>query len=489
MSFRRYKTGLNRQQAMLMPPSVDDYVSEINTVRAIEAYVNSLDLAALNFKYTDEGSVLGGGPAYHPSVMLKLYLYGYMNRIRSSRRLEREARRNIELMWLLEGFKPSHTAIANFRKDNLKALKKTNSDFVQLCRELNLYGGEEVGIDGTFMNGNASKASIHTQDKLEKQLEQLDKSINEYMAALEQNDQSERDVKTEDTELPEKLVRLKERQNQVKARLEKIEQSGGTQVSETDPDARLLKKRGQVVAGYNVQIAVDSKNKLIVCHDVVNEGNDSQQLAPMAQKAKETLDVDNLVVDADKGYENHQQIKACEDANITPYVPLADKAAQTRNQGRFTHDQFTYDETTDCYQCPAEQTLNFQGIQNKNGKIQFKYASKASTCKDCKLKQQCLPQKTPHKSLYRWEHQSVIDKHRTRMELNGREHMKNRSGMAEHPFGIMKIQMGWLHFLMRGLDKVKAEMDLQMFSYNFQRVLKLVGIDAFKNHLKQRIVA
>jgi len=479
----RYKVGRNREQVDLLPPSLEEYVSPTNVVRAIEAYVESLDLRVLEFSHA-RNTGNEGQPAYPPSMLLKLYLYGYMNRIRSSRRLERETRINIELMWLLEDLKPSHATIANFRKDNLKGIKAVNKEFVQLCREMNLYGGEEVGIDGTFMHGNASKASIHLQEVLEKEAGRIEQSIEKYLAELEKTDLSEKDLpETEDAELPEKLKRLRERQSRCEARRKQLEASGEKQLSETDKDARLLNKRGQTIAGYNVQIVVDSKHKLLVCNEVVQDNNDTQQLEPMARKAKEILEVARLVVDADKGYENHQQIKACEAANITPYVPLADKAAPIREQGRFTHNEYTYDAQTDSYQCPAGQRLSRQGSQNKNGKIQNKYVSKAGTCKECELKQQCLPEKTQYKQLYRWEHQEVMDRHRTRMEKDGREHMKNRSGLVEHPFGIMKIQMGWLHFLMRGLEKVKAEMNLQMFSYNFQRVLKLVGIDAFKNHL------
>jgi len=486
MVSRRYKVGRNREQADLLPASLEEYVSGTNVVRAIDAYVESLDLTALEFSNTKNNGK-DGQPAYPPSMLLKLYLYGYMNRVRSSRRLERETQLNIELMWLLEDFKPSHATIANFRKDNLKGIKAVNKDFVQLCREMKLYGGEEVGIDGTFMHGNASKASIHPQEKLEKEAKKIEQSIENYLAELEKTDLSEKDLpKTEDAELPEKLKRLRERQSRCEERLKQLEASGEKQLSETDKDARLLNKRGQTIAGYNVQIAVDSKNKLLVCNEVVQDGNDTQQLEPMALKAKEILEVDSLVVDADKGYENHQQIKACEEANITPYVPLADKAAPIREQGRFTHNEYTYEAQTDSYECPTGQTLNRQGSQNKNGKIQHKYVSKASTCKECQLKQQCLPEKTKYKQLYRWEHEEVMDRHRARMEKDGREHMKNRSGLAEHPFGIIKIQMGWLHFLMRGLEKVRAEMNLQMLCYNFQRVLKLIGIDSFKNHLKTR---
>ena len=489
MSDRRYKTGLNRQQTMLLPPSVDEYVSETNTVRAVDAYVNTLDLERLGFTYTDAASALGGQPAFPPSALLKLYLYGYLNRIRSSRRLAREACRNLELIWLLQGFEPSHATIANFRKDNLDALKKTNRDFIEVCRELKLFGGEEVGIDGTFMQGNASKASIHREETLRKQAAKLEKEIDAYLAELERNDRDECDTPAEDAALAEKIERLRARQAQTQARLAQLEQSGATQLSETDPDARLLTKRGHTIAGYNVQIAVDAAHKLIVCHEVVNDGNDSQQLAPMAIKTKEILEVNHLVVDADAGYDNQEQIKTCVDTGITPYVPLADKDAQTRQAGRFVRGEFTYDAQADCYRCPMNQILVRQGSLNKNGKQLHKYASKASVCDHCEQRVHCLPDKTPYRQLYRWEHEEIIEAHRERMRQTGREHMKTRAALAEHPFGTLKNDMGWQHFLMRGLAKVRAEMALQVLGYNFKRVLNIIGIDAFAAYLEQRVMA
>jgi len=477
---------------MLMPPSIEDYVSETNLVRAIDVYVDALDMATLGFAYTDAGSELGGQPAYPPGSMLKLYLYGYENKIRSSRMLERETARNVELMWLLQGFTPSHAAIANFRKNNVDALKNVNRDFVRLCRELNLFGREEVSIDGTFMRGNASKASIHTQEKLEKRAPKLAQDIEKiekYFAQLEENDRSERDKPTEDPKLAQKLEKLKERQAKTKARLEKITESGATQVSETDEDARLLKKNGQVTAGYNVQIAVDNKHKLICAHEVTNDGNDSQQLAPMALKAKEALGVDRLKANADAGYENAPQLKECLDNGITPYVPLADKNAQVREQGRFERTEFTYHAESDSYQCPAGEVLKRSGSQKKSTKLSHKYAAKASVCKACPLAKKCLPEKTGYRQILRWEHEEIIEQHRQRMAQTGREQMKTRASCAEHPFGTMKESLGWRQFLMRGLDKVRAEMNLQVLAYNFKRVLNILGITAFKNHLNQRVMA
>jgi len=492
MSERRYKIGANRRQGMLMPPSIEDYVSETNLVRAIDAYVDSLDMTDLGFAYTDAGSELGGQPAYPPAAMLKLYLYGYENKIRSSRMLEREAGRNVELMWLLQGFTPSHTAIANFRKDNLKALKNVNREFVRLCRKLGLFGREEVSIDGTFIRGNASKASIHSQEKLERQQSKLGQEIEKiekYFTELEKNDRSERDKPSEDPQLGQKLEKLKEHQAKTKACLEKLAESGATQVSETDGDARLLKKNGQVVAGFNVQIAVDKKHKLICAHDVVNDGNDTQQLAPMAEKAKAVLEVETLKANADAGYANVQQIKECLDNGITPYVPLPDKNAQTRAEGRFERAEFSYNKESDCYQCPAGNMLKRSGSQKKGNKQSYKYAAKASVCKACPLAEKCLPEKTGYRQIYRWEYEEIIEQHRQRMIKSGRAQMLTRGSCAEHPFGTLKESLGWRQFLMRGLDKVRAEMDLQVLSYNFKRVLNILGITAFKFCLKQRVMA
>lgn len=496
MITRRYKVGQDRQQVSLLPPSLEEYVSDNSLVRAIDLYVDSLDLAALGFHNTETSNLRGDGqPAYSPNVLMKLYLYGYLNRLRTSRLLEREACLNVELMWLLQELKPSHATIANFRKRNLKAIKSVNRDFVKMCRELDLYGGTEVGIDGTFMHGNASKASIYTKDKLDKTAEWLAKEIaqiEDYFAQLEQNDAQEQDlppISTEDAALAEKLERLKTRQQRCHQRQETLEASGEKQLSETDPDARLLNKRGQTIAGYNVQIAVDSKYKLLLNAEVVTDGNDIQQLEPMALAAKEALGVDSLIVDADAGYDNPEQINNCLDNDITPYVPTVNREKAAKEKGRFSHSDFSYDAETDTYRCPEEQVLTFQGIQSKKSndgkkvKTNYKYASQSSVCATCPQRTKCLPEKTGYRQIYRSEYATVMEQHRARMKAEGKEHMRTRSALAEHPFGTMKIQMGWQHFLLRGLDKVRAEMDLQMLSYNFKRVFNLIGIAAFKNHL------
>lgn len=483
---RRYKQGADRHQNILFPPSIDEYVSENNVVRAIDAYVDTLDLRALGFNNTDLGSLQGGQPAYPPSSLLKLYLYGYMNKVRSSRMLEREAGRNLEVIWLISGLNPSHTVIANFRKDNLDALKAVNHDFVQLCRELNLFGNKEVGIDGTFVRGDASKGSIHTEKGLQQQLEKLNKQIDEYIEQIETNDKDEQDTITEDIALKEKLEQLKERQSQCQLDLAQLEKTGEKQLSKTDADARILRKKGQILAGYNVQIAVDSEHKLLVLCEVVNDGNDTKQLEPMAMAAMETLEVEKLEVDADAGYFDKAQIHACVEGGAIPYVPVPNKEKQQRESGRFERPMFTYDAESDTYTCPADQILNRQDEQKKNDKINYKYVSDAKICAQCEKREQCLTEKPTHKQLYRWEHEEVIDEHKERMKEKGKNKMRTRAALAEHPFGTMKEAMGFRVFLLRGLTKVRAEMSLLMLSYNFKRVLNIIGIDAFKIHLAQR---
>jgi len=334
---------------MLLPPRIDEYVSEENTVRAIDAYVESLDMAQLGFQHTVGGGG-AGQPPYAPTTLLKLYLWGYLNRTRSSRRLELETYRNLELIWLLQGLHPSYKTIADFRKDNATALKAVYKDFLLVCRELDLFGGTLVGIDSMFLEGDASKASIDTEKRLTTLLAGLEKKITAYLADLDQGDQERPDASPEDPELAGNLQALRTRQQVCQGLLEELQTSDETQISCTDADARLLNRKTDKgpTAGYNVQCAIDHKHKLIAACDVVNDGNDSHQLTSMALQAKENLEVDELSATADISYYAHQALKDCEDAGITVYVPEPDTGAATRKQGRFPRDKFTYDRRPMC---------------------------------------------------------------------------------------------------------------------------------------------
>ena len=490
MSLRRYQQTLNRQQDMLLPPRVEDYVSQHNTVRAIDAYVNTLDLQQLAFKRT-QSIISSGQPAYAPSALLKLYLYGYLQGIRSSRKLERETCRNLEVMWLLEGLQPSYKTIADFRKENCAALTATNRDFLLLCKELSLFGGEEVAVDGSFFKADANKDGIYTEEKLNKQLDYLDKKIIAYQEAIDQQDKADDEAgkgcQIEDEHLNEKLLILKEKQAQKKVLHQQLKDSGDKQVSTVDKDARLLTKRGQTVAGYNVQIAVDSTYKLIVAEDVTQEGNDTQLLAPMLEKAQEILESDNLKGLGDSGYYNGSQLKACEEQGITPYVSIPNKSKKLAKQKRFTRDQFIYDAKQDCYHCPEGNPLNRSShlLRRSNKKNYICYKSKVTVCDQCPLREQCLTEKAKLRQIERWEHEEVIERHQERMKENP-ETMRQRGALVEHPFGTLKHRAGINHFLMQGLNKCRGEFSLMVLSYNLTRVLNILGSDFLRDYCLQR---
>jgi len=485
MTKRKYKEGLDRKQEMLLPSRVEEYVTDDNPIRAIDAYVDSLDLAALGFLHT-AGGLTPGQPAYPPGALLKLYLYGYLHCIRSSRRLEKETQRNLEVIWLMRGLRPSYKTIADFRKHSLRALKEVNKDFVQLCKELQLYGNELVGIDGSHFRGSVNKTNIYTEKRLTKALSHLEKQIEAYLEELERADTEEVEIEADDRSLEEKLKVLQERQRKHQERLEKLTESNETQLAEVDEDARLLRKSGQTVAGYNVQVAVEAKHNLLVACEVTNEGNDEKQLEPMAKEAQEVLGVESLEVVADAGYFNVVQIMACEEAGITPYVPEPNKTNQARLQGRFAREDFHYQVELDSYECPASQQLTHNSTFERNGKLMFTYASKASVCARCSLKTQCLPPKTPYRQVSRWEHEHIVEAHRVRMAEKGSDVMQQRAALVEHPFGTLKQWCGSTHFLLRGMEKVAAEMDLLMLCYNFKRVLSILGVDALRVYCLER---
>ena len=485
MNKRRYKERLDRHQGMLLPPSVEEYVTADNPVRAIDVYVDSLDVATLGF-LNASGSLSPGQPAYPPEAILKLYLYGYLHRVRSSRRLEKETHRNLEVIWLMQGLRPSYKTIADFRKDNLKALQGVNKDFLEVCKEFGLFGGETIGIDGSYFHGSVNKGKIHTEKRLKKALEKLEKRIEKYLEEMDKADVEEGGVERDDKSMGEKLAALKERQKKHQERLKKLRESGEKQLAEEDEDARLLSKNGKTVAGYNVQIAVDEKHKMLVACEVTNDGNDLKQLEPMAKKAKQELGVETLEAVADTGYFNGQQIKACIEAGITPYVPEPDRKTSVRKQGRFSREDFHYDDELEGYLCPAGQLLKRTGKMNKNGKQLLRYASKASVCAHCPKKDECLPAKTPYRQICRWEHEHIVEEHRERMNQAGNEKMRQRAALAEHPFGTLKQLCGGSHFLLCGKEKVNTEMALMMLGYNLKRVLNVLGLETFRTYCLQR---
>ncbi|WP_315719493.1 MULTISPECIES: IS1182 family transposase [unclassified Bradyrhizobium] len=485
MTNRPFKSGESREQASLFPPRIEDYVSADNPVRAIDSYVDALDLAKLGFRHANQRAAGAGQPPYDPSDLLKLYLYGYINQIRSSRRLEREACRNLELIWLLKSLKPGYRTIANFRKENWAALKAANRSFVLLLRELDLIGGTLVAVDGALFHGNASKDSIFTRGKLAKQIAKLDEEIEAYGKSLDTNDAAE--AKRPDDgkdghgggDVGDRIKELMARRERAQSDLENLDKNDKGQVSKTDPDARLLSKGDQTIAGYNVQSVVDDKNKLIVASEVVNR-SDVRHLHMMAIAAKENLEVSSLQILADVGYYNSEDIKACEDDAITAYVPL--HHGNGKKHTRFTRSDFSYDSSTDTYRCPAGQALHptKKLWKNTSGRMERRYLGSVPTCSVCPLKTSCLSAKAKSRNVSRWEHEEVLDRHRQRMASEqARKLMRRRSALVEHPFGTLKCRAGYQHFLVRSFDKVRGEWSLMALSYNFSRVLNILGLNDF----------
>ena len=488
MTNRIFKTGESREQPSLLPARIEDYVGPDNPVRAIESFVCALDLAKLKFRHADRGAEEVGQPPYDPADLLKLYLYGYINQVRSSRRLEREAYRNLELIWLLRNLKPGYRTIANFRKENWAALKAANRRFVLLVRELGLVGGAVVAIDGSFFHGDASKASIFTRKRLAEQIAKLDQEIEAYGKSLDANDAVEAKEPRQDRaagggdsgDIGTKVAELMNKRSRAQADLARLEESGQTQLSRTDPDARLLVKNGQGVAGYNVQTAVDDKHKLIIASEVVNDSSDVGQLHAMAKAAKQALDAEALQALADEGYYSSLELKACEDDGIKAYVPVPEGRGQPEKKGHLGIKSFSYDAAVDAYRCPGDELLRpMEGRwKNTSGRTEIRYASNTKTCRTCPLRARCLSPKASRRTIGRWEHEEVLDRHRARMQGAG-ELMRRRSGIVEHPFGTLKCRAGYRHFLVRGFDKVRGEWSLMALCYNFTRVLNILGFKEF----------
>jgi transposase len=498
MANRKFKSGVDRHQSCLLPPRMEDYVDPRNPVRAIDVFADSQDYAALGFRHVVDCCGGAGQPPYHPKDMVKLYLYGYIHKVRSSRLLERESQVNIEVIWLMRGLQPGYRTIANFRKDNCDALKQLNKEFLNIMRELDLVGGTLVAVDGAFFDGNASKASITPHDRLEKRVEAIQEDIEAYIATLDENDAAEAmrsvaDGNDDDwrnrpggEDVTQKVKALLEKHAKAQAELEQLKKSGEAQLSRTDPDARLLSKRGQVVAGYNVQIAVDDKHKLIVASEVVNDGNDTGQLHEMAKTAKETLGVEMLKVLADTGYYNSNALKECEEDGIVAYVPLPDRTGRMKAKGRITHEEFVYDAEANVYRCPHGALLKPTETPKINGgRVEIRYVSRKADCDACPLRTRCVTEKTPTRTVQRWEHEDVLDRHRARMK-EADAPMRRRAELAEHPFGTLKCRAGYQHFLLRGFKKVRGEWGLMALGYNFTRVLNILGFDAVMAYFARR---
>ena len=469
---KRFVEGENRQQMILLPDCLDDYVVEDNPVRVIDAFIDELDLAVLGFEGILPATT--GRPAYHPATLLKIYLYGYLNRIQSSRRLERETQRNIELMWLTGRLMPDFKTIADFRKDNGAAIRAVCRPFVVLCHRLNLFTEAVVAIDGSKFKAVNNRDKNFTLNKIQKRMEQVEASIDRYLAAMDTADRQESEVaQAKSARLKDKIASLKQQMQQFREMQQAVQSAPGQQISLTDPDARSMATsgKGTGIVGYNVQTAVDTKYHLIVAHEVTNRGHDRDQLSNMGRQAQAATSHEALTVIADRGYFKSEEILACEEAGLTPLVPKP-LTSGAKAEGRFGKQDFIYNAAEDEYCCPAGQRLTWRFNNVEHGLTLRNYW--ASSCADCSIKQQCTTGK--ERRIKRWEHEAVIDAMQQRLD-QAPDTMRTRRQTVEHPFGTLKAWMGATHFLTKTLNRVRTEMSLHVLAYNLKRVIAILGVE------------
>jgi transposase len=469
---KRFLVGADRGQSTLLPECLDEWIDESNPVRAVDAFVDALDLGKLGF----EGVVpeVTGRPSYHPSALLKLYIYGYLNRVQSSRRLEREAGRNLEVIWLLGRLVPDDKTIADFRKDNGSAIRKVCAQFVALCRDMGLLTKASVAIDGSKFKAVNNRDRNFTRAKVERRRAQLEESVARYLSQLDTADLQEPSeaLAAKTAHLKEKLAKLESEMQRLAAMEKQMLASPDQQISLTDPDSRSMATsgRGSGVVGYNVQVAVETEHHLIVTHEVTNSGSDRAQLANMSRQARDALGVDKLEAVADRGYYNSTEIKACDDAGIAVTLPKP-MTSGAKSDGRFGKQDFVYNATEDVYRCPAGEKLAYRMTTEQDGKMMRRYWTNA--CPNCLLKSKCTTGN--ERRIPRWEHEHVLEAAQKRLDENPQA-MRARRETVEHPFGTLKMRMGATHFLMKRLPKVATEMALHVLAYNLTRVMNIVGV-------------
>jgi transposase/macrodomain Ter protein organizer (MatP/YcbG family) len=469
---RRFVEGTDRGQSTLFPECLEDWIGEDNPVRVVDVFVGELDLRELGFGGVEpEGT---GRPSYHPSVLLKLYIYGYLNRVQSSRRLEREAGRNVEVMWLTSRLVPDHKTIADFRKNSGPAIKQVCVQFVELCRLMGLLRKASVAIDGSKFKAVNTRDKNFTRGKVERRRAQLEKSVARYLAQLDTADLQEpsEELAAKTAHLKEKLVKLESEMQRLAAMERLMLASPNQQISLSDPDSRSMATsgRGSGVVGYNVQVAVDTKHHLIVTHEVTNAGSDRAQLANIACQAKQVLGVEKLEAVADRGYYSSAEILACHEAGIVVTLPKP-MTSGIEAKGRFGKQDFRYVTEEDVYVCPAGEKLAYHYTNEENGLVLHRYWTNA--CQSCAMKQRCTTGK--ERRITRWEHEHVLEEVQKRLDKNPQA-MRERRETAEHPFATLKMRMGATHFLMKRLPKVATEMALHVLAYNLTRVMNIVGI-------------
>lgn len=477
----KHRSGLDRSQTLMFPERLEDYVGAENPVRFVDAFVGTLDLHALGFARAQVAST--GRPPYDPAALLKLYLYGYLHRIRSSRLLEAECQRNVEVIWLLGKQAPDFKTIADFRKDNLKPLRAVCRQFTLLCRKLELFGGQLLAIDGSKFGAVNARDQNFNADKLEDLIGRADARLAEYVQALDTADAAEPGgTALSKDELAQKIAALQEKQEWHAELLAQLQDGEEKQVSVTDPDSRKMPTAQGMIVGYNAQVAVDAKHKLIAAAEVTNEVTDFKQLANVALEAKANLEVQQTEVVADAGYYNAAEVSRCAEQGITPYIPKADTSANTA-RGLYGKSRFKYDEKKDVYVCPAGAELTYRFATYELGR-ELRYY-RASGCRSCALKKQCTRNKN-NRTITREANEGLMEAMARRMKAQPWK-FKLRKTLAEHPFGTIKRWFGYTHFLLKGLEKVRCEWSLTTLAYNLKRVLNLVSFEKLMQAVRVKV--
>jgi transposase len=467
---KKFISGEDRHQLALFPERLDDSIAEDNPVRFIDLFIDELDLLNLGFDKVEPADT--GRPSYHPATLLKIYIYGYLNRIQSSRRLERETQRNLELIWLTGRLSPDFKTIADFRKDNGSAIKKVCSKFVVLCKHMGMFTDSVIAVDGSKFKAVNSRDNNYTEGKLKARIKQTEARVARYLDELDRADQ-------QGDSLPEARVdHLKTRLKEAKALLsrldtieDQIKEGPDSQISMTDPDARSMATsgKGTAIVGYNVQSAVDDKNHLIVAHEVTNHGHDRDQLTNMSVKAKQATDIENPKVYADRGYYSSKEILDCEEHDVVPMVPKTNTST-SKAAGRFSKQDFRYIPETDQYECPAGEKATYRYTSKEKDLNIRKYWS--SKCLGCPMKSKCTT--GDYRRIRRWEHEDSLDKMQSRLEDNPQA-SRIRRQTVEHAFGTLKMWMGSTHFLTKTIEKVSTEMSLHVLAYNMKRMIGIHG--------------
>ena len=474
---KRFIEGENRSQSTLFPESLEDYIAEDNAVRVVDAFVDTLDLKQLGFERAEPS--VTGRPGYQPATMLKIDVYGYLNRLQSSRRLERESHRNVELIWLTGRLMPDFKTIADFRKDNRKAIRRVCVEFVGVCRELELFSATLVAIDGSKFKAVNSRDKNFTKKSVKRRLEKTQANIDRYLAKLDAVDNEEPEIReVTATALKQKIASMEAKMEALRRYEVEVEAHPDNQVSLTDPDARsMMKAGGGSTVSYNVQTAVDSQHHLIAAHEVTNAPSDRSQLCSMAEKAQLALQAKALSVVADPGYYKGEEIVACYDAGITALVPKTN-AFPGKATGRYSKADFRYDAERNEYICPAGEHLTYRFDSVEQGKTLWVYMRYG--CSSCALQGKCTTSNA--KRLKRWEKEHLLDAADAVLKKHP-DAMRQRKRLVEHPYGTIKHWMGSTHFLMKRLPNVQAEMSLHVLAYNLTRAINILGVPKIMEQL------